>query len=75
VNCLGQVAHKYMPKPSLIIGLVPGVITHIEDITTPKCRATLKKELMSWKADKNVGFRGCRMKRARALGALNQEAG
>jgi 23S rRNA U2552 (ribose-2'-O)-methylase RlmE/FtsJ len=71
-----------MPKQSLSIGLdldkikpISGVITHIEDITTPKCRATLKKELMSWKADKNVGFRGCRMKRARALGALNQEAG
>ncbi|KAJ3073989.1 AdoMet-dependent rRNA methyltransferase spb1, partial [Podochytrium sp. JEL0797] len=53
-----QVAQKYMPKQSLIIGLdlaaikpIPGVITHVEDITTSKCRATVKGELKTWKAD------------------------
>jgi AdoMet-dependent rRNA methyltransferase SPB1 len=53
-----QVAQKYMPKPSLIIGLdldkikpIPGVITHVEDITSSSCRITLKKDLKTWKAD------------------------
>eukprot|EP00842_Homolaphlyctis_polyrhiza_P004456 jgi/Hompol1/5010/HPOL_000672-RA len=30
---------------------IPGVITHVEDITTQKCRATIKNELKSWKVD------------------------
>ena len=51
-------AVKYMPKPSLIVGLdlekikpIPGVITHQEDITSASCRQTLKKDLKTWKAD------------------------
>ncbi|EGF82934.1 hypothetical protein BATDEDRAFT_831, partial [Batrachochytrium dendrobatidis JAM81] len=53
-----QVAQKYMPKPSLIIGLdlapikpISGVITHVEDITTSKCRQTIRSELKDWKVD------------------------
>jgi AdoMet-dependent rRNA methyltransferase SPB1 len=53
-----QVAQKYMPKPSLIIGLdlepikpIPGVITHVEDITSAKCKATLKSDLKTWNVD------------------------
>ncbi|KAI9207785.1 Spb1 C-terminal domain-containing protein [Polychytrium aggregatum] len=53
-----QVAAKYMPKPNIIIGLdlapirpIPGVITFVEDITTAKCRTTIKAELKTWKAD------------------------
>jgi AdoMet-dependent rRNA methyltransferase SPB1 len=53
-----QVCQKYMPKPNLIIGVdlekikpIPGVITHVEDITTASCRNTLKKDLKTWKAD------------------------
>jgi hypothetical protein len=45
-----QVAHKYMPMSSVIVGidLVPikpirGVITLTEDITTDRCRAAIKK--------------------------------
>jgi AdoMet-dependent rRNA methyltransferase SPB1 len=47
-----------MPKPSLIIGLdlepikpIPGVITHVEDITSAKCKATLKSDLKTWNVD------------------------
>ncbi|CAI6000567.1 unnamed protein product [Closterium sp. NIES-64] len=47
-----QVAAKYMPAGSVIVGVdlvpiraVPGCITLTHDITTPKCRADLKKVL------------------------------
>ena len=53
-----QVAEKYMPKGSLIIGVdlnaikpLPHVTTFVSDITTPHCRAELKKNMHDWKAD------------------------
>ncbi|OCF45459.1 AdoMet-dependent rRNA methyltransferase SPB1 [Kwoniella heveanensis CBS 569] len=53
-----QVAEKYMPKGSLIIGVdlnaikpLPHVTTFVSDITTPHCRQMLKQHMHDWKAD------------------------
>jgi len=53
-----QVCSKYMPISSIIIGVdlvsikpIPKVITLQEDITTQKCRAGIKKQIKTWKAD------------------------
>ncbi|KAI1849447.1 hypothetical protein JX266_004942 [Neoarthrinium moseri] len=53
-----QVAAEAMPKNSLIVGVdlspikaIPGVITFQSDITTDKCRATIRQHLKTWKAD------------------------
>ena len=47
-----------MPKGSLIIGVdlnpikpLPHVTTFVSDITTPQCRAELRKHMHDWKAD------------------------
>ncbi|PFH54571.1 hypothetical protein AMATHDRAFT_130 [Amanita thiersii Skay4041] len=53
-----QVASKYMPVNSIIVGVdlvpikpIPRVITFASDITTPQCRSLLRNELKDWKAD------------------------
>ncbi|KAI9838136.1 MAG: AdoMet-dependent rRNA methyltransferase spb1 [Sclerophora amabilis] len=53
-----QVASETMPVNSLIIGVdlapikpIPRAITFQGDITTDKCRATIRQHLKSWKAD------------------------
>ena len=51
-------AAKYMPAQSIILGVdlapikpIPRVITFVEDITSQKCKAMIKKEIKDWKVD------------------------
>ena len=53
-----QVAAKYMPPNSVIVGVdltpiktIPRVSTFVEDITTDACRVKLRNEVKDWKAD------------------------
>ncbi|KAJ3853806.1 Spb1 C-terminal domain-containing protein [Lentinula lateritia] len=53
-----QVASKYMPVNSVIIGVdlvpikpMPRVVTFASDITTPQCRNLIRAEVKDWKAD------------------------
>ncbi|KZO96015.1 hypothetical protein CALVIDRAFT_515292 [Calocera viscosa TUFC12733] len=53
-----QVATKYMPVNSIIVGVdlvpikpIPRVMTHAADITTARCRTLLRDSLKDWQAD------------------------
>ncbi|THH10146.1 hypothetical protein EW145_g1531 [Phellinidium pouzarii] len=53
-----QVASKYMPANSVIVGVdlvpirpIPRVSTIAADITTPQCRVLIRSEVKDWKAD------------------------
>ncbi|PSN66493.1 hypothetical protein BS50DRAFT_635605 [Corynespora cassiicola Philippines] len=53
-----QVASEVMPPNALIVGVdlapikpIPRCITFQSDITTDKCRATIRQHLKTWKAD------------------------
>ncbi|KAF9787184.1 FtsJ-domain-containing protein [Thelephora terrestris] len=53
-----QVASKYMPQNSVIVGVdlvpikpIPRVVSFTSDITTPQCRNLIRGELKDWKAD------------------------
>ncbi|KAJ5746055.1 AdoMet-dependent rRNA methyltransferase spb1 [Penicillium odoratum] len=53
-----QVAAECMPAQSIIVGVdlapiktIPRVISFQSDITTDKCRATIRSHLKTWKAD------------------------
>ncbi|KAI0715277.1 Spb1 C-terminal domain-containing protein [Earliella scabrosa] len=53
-----QVASKYMPTNSVIVGVdlvpikpIPRVVTFASDITTTQCRNLIRNELKDWKAD------------------------
>jgi len=53
-----QVAAETMPPNSLIVGVdlapiksIPRTITFQSDITTDKCRATIRQHIKTWKAD------------------------
>ncbi|KAI6133148.1 Spb1 C-terminal domain-containing protein [Pisolithus croceorrhizus] len=53
-----QVASKYMPANSVIVGVdlvsikpIPRVVTFTADITTIQCRNLIRNELKDWKAD------------------------
>ncbi|EMD42016.1 hypothetical protein CERSUDRAFT_147510 [Gelatoporia subvermispora B] len=53
-----QVATKYMPLNSVIVGVdlvpikpIPRVVTFASDITTTQCRNLIRGELKDWKAD------------------------
>ncbi|KAH7931100.1 FtsJ-domain-containing protein [Leucogyrophana mollusca] len=53
-----QVASKYMPANSVIVGVdlvpikpIPRVVTFASDITTTQCRNLIRGEIKDWKAD------------------------